>query len=201
MTAIAAPPASVTPSVPRQYTEKELLKLSDDGASEFIDGRIVEKDMGADANWTAARLGGYLTICLIGTPAGDLFNEQSFRCFADDPVGWRRPDLAFVAAGRVPTPAPRGPLALVPDLVVEVISPTDQIAELETKLAEYRAAGVRLIWVVIPAVRLVRVFPRGGPIAELVAGDTLTGGDVLPGFAVPVADLFRPATAPAAGTA
>ena len=81
----------------------------------------------------------------------------------DDPRAFRRPDVSFVAAGRVPTPAPGGPLPFAPDLAVEVVSPDDGIEELETKLAEYRAAGVRLVWVVIPAVRLVRVFPRGGP--------------------------------------
>lgn len=195
MTALASPPVLVTPSLPRQYTDEELAKLADDGVSEFVDGRVVEKDMNADATWTAARVGHYITISVIQAGAGDVFAEQSFRCVPNDPRGFRRPDVSFVAAGRVPTPAPGGPLPFAPDLAVEVVSPNDNVEELETKLAEYRAAGVRLVWVVIPAVRTVRVFPLDGPDHAVRAGDTLSGGDVLPGFAVPVADLFRPAAA------
>ena len=193
MTALASPPpVPVTPSLPRQYTEKELAKLADDGASEFVGGRVLEKDRSADATWTAARLGYYITIYVMRTGAGDTLVAQSFRCVPNDPRGFRRPDVSFVAAGRIQAPAPDGPLPFAPDLAVEVVSPTDNVEELESKLADYRSAEIPLVWVVIPAVRLVRVFPRGGPIVELRAGDTLTGGDVLPGFAVAVADLFRP---------
>ena len=193
MTAIASPPpVLVTPSLPRHYTDQELLGLADGGVAEFIDGRLVEEDMGADANWTAARLGHYVSAHLIRAGTGDLFNEQSFRCFPDDPAGWRRPDLAVVATSRVPSPAPPGPMTMAPDLAVEVTSPTDKLEELELKLADYRSAGIPLVWVIIPAVRTVRVFPLNGPDHALRVGDTLTGGDVLPGFAVAVADLFRP---------
>ena len=166
--------------------------------SEYVDGRPLEKHMSADATWTATRLGTHISVHLMksGT-GGDAFVEQSFRCVPNDPAGFRRPDVAFVAAGRVPTPAPRGPLPFAPDLAVEVVSPNDAIEELESELFDYGSAGVRLVWVVIPAVRLVRVFPLDGPDHALRAGDTLTGGDVLPGFAVPVADLFRPVAAPA----
>ena len=192
MTAIAMPPVLVAPSLPHQYTDEELITLADDGASEFIDGRLVEKQMGYDATWTALELGFQIKLFLRSHPIGEAVVEQSFRCFPDDPAGFRRPDIAFLAAGRVPSPAPPGPLTVVPDLAIEVASPSDQLGELELKLAAYRSVAVPLVWVVIPAVRLVRVFPRGGPNLELVAGDTLTGGDVLPGFSVPVADLFRP---------
>ncbi len=192
MTALASPPVLVTPSLPRQYTDKELAKLADDGVSEFVNGRVVEKDMNADATWTATRIGHYLTAHVIQTAAGDVFAEQTFRCVPNQSRGFRRPDVAFTAAGRVPTPAPGGPLPFAPDLAVEVVSPNDNVEELESKLAEYRAAGIPLVWVVIPAVRIVRVFPLNGPDHALRAGDTLTGGDVLPGFAVAVADLFRP---------
>jgi Uma2 family endonuclease len=195
MTAIASPPVLVTPSLSRHYSDKELARLADDGVSEFIDGVAREKVMSAESNWTVARLGGFLTIHLLKVPAGDLFTEQSFRCFPADSRGFRRPDLSFTAAGRVPSPGPPGPLNLVPDLAVEVTSPDDEIDALEAKLVAYRSVGVPLIWVVIPSVRLVRVFPRGLSIVELGVGDTLTGGAVLPGFSVSVADLFRPVVA------
>ena len=117
---------------------------------------------------------------------------QTFQCFPSDPDQIRRPDVAFLIAARVPRPWPTGHLRLRPDLAVEVLSPNDVAVDLELKLDDYRSAGVPMVWVVVPDVRLVRVHPLGGPIVELRPGDTLAGGDVLPGFAVPVADLFPP---------
>jgi hypothetical protein len=67
--------------------------------------------------------------------------------------------------------------------------------EVELELADYRSAGIPLIWVIIPAVRLVRASAAGGSIIKLRPGDTLTGDAVLLGFAVAVADLFPPAPA------
>ena len=110
MTALASPPVSVTPSLPRQYTEKEWRRLADDGVSEFVGGQVVEKVRSTESTWTAARVTTHLSIHLMQTGAGgDVLVEQSFRCVADDPRGFRRPDVAFVAAGRVPTPPPGVP--------------------------------------------------------------------------------------------
>ncbi len=191
MTANATPPQQVTPSVPREYTDKELLKLADNGLAEFVDGRVVEKQLGYDAGWTAVEIITELRIFLRKHPIAEAVAEQSFRCFPDDVRGFRRPDIAVLAAGRVPTPAPQGPVDLVPDLAIEVTSPNDGVDELELKLAAYHSVSVRLVWVVVPAVRIVRVYPAGAPSHALRVGDTLTGGDVLPGFSVPVAALFR----------
>ena len=195
MTALASPPVPVAPSVQREFTEQELVRLADAGGSEWIDGRVVETLMGFDETWTATEVGFRLKLFVRDHPLGDVVIEQSFRCIPDDPTGFRRPEVAFVAAGRVPSPAPPGPVPVVPDLAVAVISPTDNVRELELKLADYRSAGVPLVWVLIPAVRTVRVFPLDGPDHALRVGDTLDGGAVLPGFAVGVVDLFRPAGA------
>ncbi len=193
MTAIAAPPP--VPSIPLGVVSPDDL-LTMDGLFELTNGRLLEKRMGLDANWTAGRITYFLTGYLIQTRAGDVVPEQTFQCFPDDPGGVRRPDVAFVAAGRLPVPWPPGHVRVRPDLAVEVTSPNDEVDELELKLADYRSAGVPLVWVVIPAVRLVRVLRLDGSVAHLRDGDTLDGDAVLPGFAVAVADLF-PAVAPA----
>ena len=111
----------------------------------------------------------------------------------------RRPDAAFVSYQRWPKDRPM-PLAgnawdVAPDLAVEVISPTDLIEEVMDKIAEYFQAGVRLVWVVYPRLRMIQVYESPTRISILTSADELDGGNVLPGFRTPVAALF-PETAP-----
>lgn len=108
-----------------------------------------------------------------------------------DPLTVRVPDVAWVSAGRIPADGyamPRWHLA--PDLAIEVLSPRNTRPELEERVADYLAAGGRLVWLVDPRSRTV-VVHRPGAAPELMgAGDELTAGDVLPGFRVPVLELF-----------
>ena len=104
----------------------------------------------------------------------------------------RSPDVAFVRAERLP-PAGiglRGWVRLAPDLAVEVLSPENRPAEMEARVADYLAAGTRLLWIIDPEARTVARRAPTGPLATLMEGDTLGAGDVVPGFAMPVADLF-----------
>ena len=81
---------------------------------------------------------------------------------------------------------------MAPDLVVEVASPDQSRPELADKVRRYLSAGVRLVWVVWPRYRRVDVWRIGAPApSTLAAGDDLDGGDVVPGFAYPVARLFE----------
>ncbi len=101
------------------------------------------------------------------------------------------PDVAFVRRDRLP---PRsewsGFLRLAPDLAVEVVSPHDTASEVNDKTLTYLDAGVRLVWVVDPRRRTVAVYTPDGMARILRQGDALDGGDVIPGFSMPVADLF-----------
>jgi Uma2 family endonuclease len=78
--------------------------------------------------------------------------------------------------------------------VVEVLSEGNTPREMQIKLGEYAAAGVKLVWYVDPEAKTVTVYPKGRERGKKVLGegDTLDGGRVLPGFALPVADLFAP---------
>ena len=101
------------------------------------------------------------------------------------------PDLAFVRADRLPSEAKRWLIApFPPNLAVEVASPNDNDQKVAEKLDLYDRAGVPLVWVVRPRQRTVEVRPRGQPPFTLGEGDTLDGGDVVPGFRLPVADIF-----------
>jgi Uma2 family endonuclease len=79
---------------------------------------------------------------------------------------------------------------LTPDLVIEVLSESNTPAEMERKRGEYFDSGVRLIWEADLELRVVTVFTREGNITILDATRTLDGGDVLPGFTLPLDDLF-----------
>jgi Uma2 family endonuclease len=106
----------------------------------------------------------------------------------------RGPDAAFVAAHRLPVETTRikGFARLAPDLAVEVISPSNTRAEIAAKVRDYLAAGTRLVWVLDPDAVSVRVHRADGTVALRRAGDELDGEDVLPGFRVSIAELFRP---------
>jgi Uma2 family endonuclease len=103
----------------------------------------------------------------------------------------RSPDMAFVRASALPSGGiGRGWILAAPDLVVEVVSPTEAPDDLAEKLRDYRTAGTQLIWVVDPDQRKVRVLAAGRPDVSLTDTDELTGGEVLPGFVLAVARLF-----------
>ena len=104
----------------------------------------------------------------------------------------RVPDVSYVHADRLPKEGiGPGLLKLAPDIAVEVLSPSESASELEEKLDAYRACGTPLIWVIDPVRRTVMVVARDAPVCWLREGDVLDGGDVVPGFSCPVAELFE----------
>ena len=86
---------------------------------------------------------------------------------------------------------PQGFLDVAPELIVEILSPTDRPDQVRRKLGEYFAAGVRLVWVIDPAARTVQVHRERGEPLSLASGAVVTGEDVLPGFELPVDDVFE----------
>jgi len=103
----------------------------------------------------------------------------------------RAPDVAFVARGRFADERPlRQFPELAPDLVVEVVSPSDTAAEVEEKVQLWLDAGVRLVLVVYPSTRSVSAYRSRTDVRLLTEADLLDAGDVLPGFSCPVRDLF-----------
>jgi Uma2 family endonuclease len=112
----------------------------------------------------------------------------------------RGPDVAFWGAAKVsPDEEPEGYPDAVPDLCVEVLSPRQNRKKIRQKVREYLWSGVRIVWVVDPEDRAVTVYrsPEEGRL--LHEGAFLSGEDVLPGFGVPIAELFGPAPRPDVG--
>lgn len=103
----------------------------------------------------------------------------------------RSPDVAFVAGHRLPRDGiGSGWIGVAPDLIAEILSPTESPQELEAKLRDYRTSGTRLIWIVDPAQRCISIRDGERPEYLLAEGDILGGENVLPGFAIPVSSLF-----------
>ena len=83
---------------------------------------------------------------------------------------------------------------MIPDLVVEVISPRDTDRTIQRKLREYFAAGVRQVWVVRPLDESISIYDSPKSVRILGADEELDGGDILPGFRIPIAPIFRRTT-------
>ncbi|MGH7482128.1 MAG: Uma2 family endonuclease, partial [Longimicrobiales bacterium] len=108
-----------------------------------------------------------------------------------DPPTVRAPDAAFVATARIPPPAGQlGFAALAPDLVVEIVSPSNWASELQARVLDYLEAGTRLVWVIDPASRTATVYRSRTDIEILSDDAALDGADVLPGLRLPLVELF-----------
>lgn len=107
-----------------------------------------------------------------------------------DPDTVRAPDVAFVTSEQARLIPPQGYAAFAPALVVEVVSPGDRFSELEEKVADWLAAGSRLVWVVDPGRGRARVYRADGGSMEVGREEPLEGGEVLPGFSCRVIDIL-----------
>jgi Uma2 family endonuclease len=102
------------------------------------------------------------------------------------------PDVAVIRTERLdPERDRRGYLKVAPDFAVEIVSPSDYPRIVQRKIDKYLEAGVPLLWILYPATRRVRVLGAGREPQELGEGDVLDAGDVVPGFRIPVAEIFR----------
>lgn len=104
----------------------------------------------------------------------------------------RVPDVAFVTADRIPPEGlSDGFWELAPDLVAEVVSPSNRASEMQQKALEYLEAGSRLVWLFDPAERTIAVYRSRSEIRILVPGEVLEAGNVLPELRVPVEGVFQ----------
>jgi Uma2 family endonuclease len=166
----------------------------DDEHFEVVDGRRVETPrMGTFETDVANELNGHLWQFARTNGLGKTAVEMLFRIDVARNLQ-RRPDVAFVSYQRWPRgrrAAPNDAWDVVPDLAVEVISPSNTAAEILIKVHEYFRAGVRLVWVIYPVEVEVYAYESPTVIRVLQRGDELDGGAVLPGFRLPLATLFE----------
>jgi Uma2 family endonuclease len=161
---------------------------------EIIDGVRVElPPMSILASRIASNLQAYLGHYARSNQAGESLVETLFHLPL--PVDRnRRPDVAFVSAQTVARAPPQlgseNAWDVLPELMVEVISPNDLAEEIIERVKEYFTAGTKLVWVIYPTARLVYVYesPRNPRVLGEV--EELDGGTLLPGFRISIASLF-----------
>jgi len=178
---------------PGQATEHDLLHVqSREGRLfELVDGTLVEKDMASFQSRLAAILIHFIESFLDHVDLGvALAPDGLLRLF---PGCVRAPDVSFISWRRMPSGRfPTDPIAsLVPDLAVEILSPSNTAAEIDRKLREYFQVGCKLAWVVDPESRTVRVHTSLRKSVVVDETGTLDGGKVLPGFTLPIQKWFR----------
>ncbi|MYA41249.1 MAG: Uma2 family endonuclease [Gammaproteobacteria bacterium] len=176
-------------------TAEELLRLDAEGVrGELIRGVLCETmPTGELHGKIVMRLGGLLFGFVEPEGLGTLFASDSGIWLERDPDTVREPDIAFTSSQRLPLDAwNAGYAEVVPDLVVEVASPSDSRREVHDKAHMWLNHGVRLVWVVQPETRTVDVYRPDGAIATLGEQDSLDGLDVLPGFTCDVSAVFGP---------
>jgi Uma2 family endonuclease len=176
-----------------EVSPEELLAMPEGKHYELVDGLPVEQTMSLLAGLVEARLTQILAAYCEGTRVGWVLSSAcGYRCFSWKPRQVRRPDVSFIARERLPSESQwsEGYVTIPPDLAVEVTSPSDEVYDLEEKVEEYLRAGVQLIWVIHPEIRVIQVIRGDRSGSRLQVGDELSGEDVVPGFRCPVASVF-----------
>ncbi|MBM3227198.1 MAG: Uma2 family endonuclease [Candidatus Tectomicrobia bacterium] len=191
-------------SVLNPVASAESSPIQDETLYEIVDGQRVEvPPMSAYATWLASRLHGLLWPYTEEHALGTAITEMLFILDPQRDLR-RRPDVAFVSAARWPlhqTLPETGDWPVIPDLVVEVLSPNDVMKDVLAKLREYFRYGVQVAWMVSPEEQQVYVYTSPTQVRILAAGDTLTDDHLLPGFHLPLARLFQHAASTRTTTA
>jgi Uma2 family endonuclease len=183
-------------SVAEATVERDVRGLDDEHLFEVINGQSVEMPpMSFHATKIASRLVRRAGTFADAAGLGEVVGETLFRLpLAEDSHRNRRPDAAFVSYERWPRDKPESmrdnAWDVVPDLAIEVVSPNDGAEELMDKLGEYFEAGVKQAWVVYPSRKVVQVYDSIHEIRGVAATGILDGGAILPGFQLPLRELF-----------
>jgi Uma2 family endonuclease len=174
-------------------TADELMAMGGDAPYELIQGVLYEVTPTKFVHMVVAgNFVNHLVLYSNATlPGRVLVGEGGFR-LESNPDSVIAPDVAFMRAERVPPKSNRDDWGRVPpDAVVEVLSPSNTKAEVDRKVGVYRRAGVPLIWVANTRRETITAYTRDGRVRVYRVGEDLDGGEVLPGFRVPVAAFFE----------
>jgi len=175
-------------------TVDALYGIPDDGRRwELQAGTLVSEPMpGFRHGRVLVRIAGALDLHVSGAGLGAVVADTAF-VLARDPDTVRGPDVAFVAAERIAVGTDlAGAWDGPPDLAIEIVSPSNTADAMHTKVAEYLAAGTRLVWVVDPARRTVTTYRSLLQPVVRTEPESLDAAEIVPGFSIPIARVFDP---------
>lgn len=178
-----------TRPAPGTATEADLLKPHGP-TCELIDGVLVEKPVGTRESLLGLFIGHAVLSHVEPDDLGVVLGADGF--IRVGPGQLRAPDVTFIPWSSFPDEElpEEAYWSVAPGLVVEVLSPTNTKAEIDRKLAELFGVGCKLAWVIDPETQAAKVYTSAKRVKELDKTGTLDGGRVLPGFRLPLADLF-----------
>lgn len=180
-------------SAQKVVTVGDLERMADDQYRyDLIDGVLIRMSpAGAEHGEIGNAFGRHLGNFVAEHDLGKVYAAETGFLLAKNPDVVLAPDAAFVRGDRLPPREERRSfLSLAPDLVVEIVSPSDRWQAVMEKVARYLRAGTRLVWVVNPRDQTLLVFRAEGSSKTLHLGDEIDGEDVLPGFRLPLRTVF-----------
>lgn len=156
---------------------------------ELVRGEIITMPPpGALHGVTQIKVGRRIGAFIDDGPGGTLTSDSGF-VTERDPDSVRGPDIAYWSKDRLKE-VPVGYIEIAPDMLVEVLSPSNTSKQIRTKLKEYFAKGVRLVWVIAPEDRTLTIYRMADEGRVLHETATVTGEEILPGFTCRVSDLL-----------
>jgi len=178
-----------------RLTAQDLLRFGDDGVRrELVNGRIIEMPpAGGIHGKIVSILVWFMVEYVRHTGTGEIVSgDTGFVLHVPgDPERVRAPDIGFISRSRLAEGGmPESFISGAPDLAVEVLSPSEASVDVQQKVRDYFDAGARLVWLIAPQARTVTVYRADGSARLLRDQDALDGEDVLPGFSIPLAEVF-----------
>lgn len=185
------PPERIRMTPPPGTATEADLEAAGKPTCELVDGTLVEKAMGTTESFLGGNVFALIWQYVRAGKLGVVLPGDGFIRLRGGEV--RAPDITFIPKDRLPGgKLPEGGAfwAVAPGLVVEVLSPANTKAEIDRKVAEFFAAGCKLAWVIDPPTRTAKVYTSAKRAKTLDETGVLDGGRVLPGFTLPLADVF-----------
>jgi Uma2 family endonuclease len=174
------------PLTVEEFDKIAALAENADKRLEFIAGEVIEVVTNNYASEIAARILTEIGVYVKGRQLGRVTGaDGGYRVSGERYI----PDVAFISKARQPEPSHEAYNARAPDLAVEVISPSDTPVNITDKVANYLAAGT-VVWVVYPDKQQAKVYEPGLPVKTVTIDGALEGGNVLPGFSLPLKEVF-----------
>jgi Uma2 family endonuclease len=166
-------------------------QLPDDGMHrELIEGELITLPPPKLRHSEVAKRA-FLALAAIEKRAGSRAYQEAGYKLTQEPYTWIQPDASMIRTDRVADADPDGYLLGAPELAVEVISPSESAVDVERKVELLLAHGGQIVWAVYPTTRTVRVYLADGSASLRGLNDSLTLPGILPGWTLPVAQLFE----------
>ncbi|OAI44261.1 hypothetical protein AYO38_09890 [bacterium SCGC AG-212-C10] len=177
----------------RAYSAADLLEMEDGEAFELEDGVLREHRVGYASEWAAVRLLGKVDAHAEQHQSGRMVpTNTGLRIFGDDGRSVPRSDGGYISFERAGDRhfMPRGYLAIPPELLIESISPTDEMGYMHRKIRRYLDAGVDVVWVLFPDTSTAEVYHSDGTSTFVPADGYLSGEAFLPGFRCALSEIM-----------